>query len=168
MRILPLLTLLTLQLFALQLPPAITADFEQKVTNEHNQTLTYKGKMSFIAPDKTRWDYTFPSPKSVCSSKNSIVIIENDLEQATVYKSGDHIDIKRVFQNAVKTGRQRYETEFAGNTYTFTLQQGKIKTLSFTDALHNRSEITFFQTRYDAPPAPVRCLIPDGFDVIIE
>jgi hypothetical protein len=168
MKYIVFLTFFLLQLSALEIPQSMQADFIQSVTNEHNQTITYKGSLSYVAPDKSKWIYTKPAPKTICTDANNITIIEDDLEQATLYKNQNHIDFMQLYGDAVALEDNRYVTYFQENRYFFETKEGKIYKLYYTDALNNRSQIEFSNVLYDTTFEYEGCTIPASYDVILE
>jgi len=168
MKILLLLPLLLSLAFALQIPQTLQANFIQTVTNEHNQTLIYRGKIYYEAPYNSKWIYTFPSPKTICVSKENIIIIEEDLQQVTIYQNHNHIDFNQLYSDAVPVEKNKYITHFLDNQYHLTTKEDKIDSLSFVDALNNHSLIEFSSVVYNKEIPSLRCSVPSGFDIVIE
>jgi len=168
MKYIAFLTFFLLQLNALEIPRSMQANFVQTVTNEHNQSIAYEGSLVYVAPDKTKWIYTKPAPKTICTDANNITIIEDDLEQATLYKNQNHIDFMQLYQDAVELENNRYVTYFQDNKYFFETNGGKLYKLYYTDALNNESQIEFNDVIYDKTFDFQNCVIPQGYDVILE
>ena len=166
MKILTLISFVSLSVYALQLPQSMKADFTQKVTNEHNQTLSYKGTFYFKAPAQSRWDYNHPSKKTVCVDKNKIIIIEHELEQAGIYANKNHIKIQTLLQEAVKKGPQTYVTAYNNVEYKLKLRDKKLSSIEFVDELGNHSKITLDTVTYDTNLPPLGCDIPRSYDLI--
>lgn len=155
-------------IFALEIPASIDAQFTQTVTNEHNRSIHYKGKLYFKAPDQTKWVYTYPSSKIICINNNNITVIEHDLEQVTIYQNKNHIDFLQLYDDAVKLEKNRYVTYFQDNRYYFQTKDKKIEKLYFSDALHNSSVIDFSNVLYNQELPSLSCVTPKNYDVILE
>ncbi|MGM0532932.1 MAG: LolA-like outer membrane lipoprotein chaperone [Campylobacterota bacterium] len=166
MRILFFLFFLSFSLWALQIPDSLKADFTQEVTNEHNQTLTYAGSLFFKAPHHTKWQYETPEAKTICVNKERIIIIEEVLEQASIYKNTNHIKIQTLLEDAKQTGSNTYKTVFNDTTYRLSLKDDKLHTITFTDELNNKSRIRFTNVTYDDTVRDLNCDIPASYDII--
>ncbi|MGM0622597.1 MAG: LolA-like outer membrane lipoprotein chaperone [Campylobacterota bacterium] len=151
--------------YALHVPKTIKADFTQTVTNEHDQTIKYSGKIYVQMPHDSKWVYTKPAPKSICVSKQSITIVERDLEQATIYNNQSHLNFNNLLNDAKEISSEHYETTFEGITYSLQTKEEKIHFLEFVDELQNRSQIEFSNVSYDTKLPSLECDIPPYYDI---
>jgi outer membrane lipoprotein carrier protein len=62
----------------------VSAKFEQSILNtETAETGRFQGTFSLSRPDKFRWDYTEPEPKTILADGDTVHIIDDDLQQVT-------------------------------------------------------------------------------------
>ena len=84
------------------------ADFDQKVRNDQNRTLHYRGKVFFQAPNLTLWRYDAPVQKQILADGQRVMVIEPELEQVTITKLKESQNIFSLLQSAKRSGPNRY------------------------------------------------------------
>ncbi len=147
----------------------ISADFTQKVTNETNQVLLYKGTM--FAKKKNNqalWIYTYPFEKEIYYKNGKIVVIEPDLEQATFAKLNKVPNILTLLKRAKKISHNRLVTRFNGTKYYITLYHNKISQIDYIDEMQNRVSIKLSAVKINKPISDRRFIyhIPKDYDIL--
>ena len=111
----------------ISIPTAFKANFTQIVKNPKGKTIKYRGKIYFNSPSETKWIYTSPTKKEVCSSGNKLVVIDHDLEQVSYYNIDKGLNLSKVLRNAKLHKNRTYVTKCKGKYYTIVLTpSGKI------------------------------------------
>lgn len=148
----------------------IQADFVQTITDDRNNTITYRGDMLAKRPSKAMWHYKEPVEKRVYISAENVTVVEPELEQAIVKKIDDNIDILAILATAKKEKNDSYTAYYNDKAYHITLANGVIKTIRFTDAFDNNVKIIFDkqQINQNIDDALFRATIPEAFDIISE
>ena len=72
---------------------SFSADFTQEISDENNKIVKYVGKINAKKPKLAMWSYSKPVEKKVYIEKNSVVVIEPELEQIIIRKLHDDFDI---------------------------------------------------------------------------
>ena len=162
-------TLATALLAALPVPEQIRADFNQTVRNtENNQTLFYTGRLAMKLPDRAKWIYKTPIPKTICLSRERAWVIEPELEQATLYRLDRSIPILAILKKAEKVGENLYRALYNGEEYTIRVDaKQRLRSVEYTDDLNNRVVLRF--EAVDTSPfddSLLRCDIPEDYDII--
>lgn len=167
-----LVTLLAISsLFAIsEHTETMQADFVQTITDEKNNTITYRGDMLAKRPYKAMWHYKEPIEKRVYITAKNVTVVEPELEQAIIKKMADTIDILSILASAKKEKNDSYTAYYNDKAYHITLTNGAIKTIRFTDAFDNSVKILFdnLQINQNIDDALFRATIPETFDIISE
>ncbi len=152
------------------IPEAFKANFIQQVKSPKGKVIRYRGTIYFNAPDTTKWYYSSPTKKEVCSSDGKLVVIDHDLEQAEYYTIDKGIDIAKILANAKPYRANTYVTKFKGRYYTIVIDKsGKITQIAYKDNLDNTVNIFFQNIRYRSKPFPTNkflCIRPINYDTI--
>lgn len=120
-----------------------SADFDQKIVDEKNTTIIYKGNIKASKPRYALWNYTTPIEKSVYVLKNKVVMIEPDLEQAIIKTLQSNFDFFTLMQNAKEIKKDLYEATFENVTYTIHTTGLTIESISYVDEFENKVNIVF-------------------------
>ncbi|MCL4432095.1 MAG: LolA-like outer membrane lipoprotein chaperone [Epsilonproteobacteria bacterium] len=169
MRFLPLLSLLTLTLFASpQEINSFNSSFEQRIVDEHGKVIVYRGELWASKPQNALWSYQKPIQKSVYISGKRLVILEPQIEQATVRSLGDEIDFLEIIKKAKKIDSEHYSATVNGQTYTIIFKYDLLSAIHYTDSYDNHVTIQFLKPVQNSSIPASRFLptIPSGYDVI--
>jgi outer membrane lipoprotein carrier protein len=154
---------------ALPVPSQLRADFEQTVQSlDANETLTYKGHVAVKLPDRAKWVYTDPLPKTICLDHDRAWVLEPELEQATIYRLGQTIPLLAILKKAEKVGDHRYKAHYDGIDYDITVDDAlHIESVSYDDDLGNRVTMRFSHLDTSPiDPKELACEIPEDYDII--
>ncbi|MDP3300826.1 MAG: LolA-like outer membrane lipoprotein chaperone [Sulfuricurvum sp.] len=169
MRFLPLFSLLTLTLFASpQDINSFNSSFEQRIVDEHGKVIVYRGELWASKPQNALWSYQKPIQKSVYISGKRLVILEPQLEQATVRSLGDEIDFLEIIKKAKKIDNDHYKATVNGQTYTIIFKNDLLSMIQYTDGYDNKVTIQFLKPAQNLaiPSSRFQPSIPAGYDVI--
>lgn len=144
------------------------ADFVQLVMNETNKTIEYKGKVFIKNNGKVLWKYKTPIIKNVFVLGNVAIVDEPELEQAIYTTLENSIDMVRLLKDAKKVKENIYETELYKVKYIISLENDKIKSLSYRDQLENKILITFSEQKQNSDISDdlFNFIAPDYYDII--
>jgi outer membrane lipoprotein carrier protein len=147
---------------------SFSADFEQRITDEKNSTISYQGHVWAKRPDLAHWDYRTPVNKSLYIRGERVVIIEPDLEQAIIKKIDGDINLLAVLSSAIHVGKGRYRADYGSQTFFITMHNGIIASISYKDAFDNLVELVFMHQEQNSPidDARFNAVIPDDYDII--
>lgn len=168
MRFLLLLSL-SLTLFASpQDINSFSSPFEQRIVDEHSKVITYRGELWASKPQNALWSYQKPIQKSVYISGKRLVILEPQLEQATVRSLGDEIDFLEIIKKAKKIDNDHYSATVNGQTYSITFKNDLLSAIQYTDTYDNKVTIQFLKPVQNGsiPPFRFQPSIPAGYDVL--
>lgn len=169
MRFLPLLSLLTLTLFGSpQEINSFNSSFEQRIVDEHGKVIVYRGELWASKPQNALWSYQKPIQKSVYISGKRLVILEPQLEQATVRSLGDEIDFLEIIKKAKKIDNDHYKATVNGQLYSITFKHDLLSTIQYTDGYDNKVTIQFLKPvqNVSIPSSRFQPSIPTRYDVI--
>lgn len=169
MRFLPLLSLFTLTLFASpQEINSFNSSFEQRIVDEHGKVIVYRGELWASKPQNALWSYQKPIQKSVYISGKRLVILEPQLEQATVRSLGDEIDFLEIIKKSKKIDNDHYKATVNGQLYTITFKNDLLSTIHYTDSYDNKVSIQFLRPSQNMaiPSSRFQPSIPADYDVI--
>lgn len=169
MRFLPLFSFLTLTLFASpQDINSFNSPFEQRIVDEHGKVIVYRGELWAAKPQNALWSYQKPIQKSVYINAKRLVILEPQLEQATIRSLGDEIDFLEIIKKAKKIDNDHYKATVNGQIYAITFKNDLLSTIQYTDGYDNKVTIQFLKPTQNAaiPSSRFQPSIPAGFDVL--
>jgi outer membrane lipoprotein carrier protein len=167
-----IITIFLLSFFSLHagivLPQNFTSHFMQKVTSPKGKVVLYKGSVYFDHSNRLKWVYTYPTEKEVCSSGNSFVVVDHDLEQVTSYKLFRTIDMIEIFQEAKPYKQSIFTTEIHDTLYTIQLnKQKQLHSLAYFDDMENKVQIVFENMQYNSKnftSKVLECIEPPSYD----
>lgn len=169
MRFLPLTLLFTLTLFASpQEINSFSSPFEQRIVDEHGKVITYRGELWAAKPQNALWSYQKPIQKSVYINAKRLVILEPQLEQATIRSLGDEIDFLEIIKKAKKIDNDHYKATVNGQTYSIIFKNDLLNAIQYTDGYDNKVSIQFLKPTQNGaiPSSRFVPTIPAGYDVI--
>ena len=146
------------------------SDFIQKITNEENSTITYKGSFYATSDAKALWIYNTPVKKSIYFKKDRVLIIEPELEQVIVTTLKKSPNLAQIIKSAKKIDKNRYEASFDDTIYHLTIKNNLLQSISYTDKLGNKTKITLLNQEKDIPldETLFKPKIPKDYDIISE
>ena len=144
------------------------ANFVQKVTNESDKTVAYKGELFIKNNGKVLWKYNTPILKNVYILNNIVIIDEPELEQAIYSTLEDNIDMIRLLKEAKKINENKYQTKLYNTLYTIMIKDNKINSISYKDELENKILISFDKAKQniDLNDDIFNFLAPEFYDII--
>lgn len=144
------------------------ASFTQTITNSSGNEVKYEGLLYIQEPDKIKWIYQNPIEKFVYIKKNRVTIIEPELEQAIVTQLDKEINILNLLKNSQKISGNLFLSHFNNIDYSLTLENKKLKQISYKDELENDVLISFekIQQNHKIDQKIFNFLIPLEFDII--
>lgn len=147
-----------------------SADFEQRITDENKQVISYEGHVWAERDNKALWEYRTPISKKVYIENRDVKIVEEDLEQVIIKKLGQDIDFFKLLKQAKQITPNTYKADYGDNTYEISLKQGKISGIRYIDVFANSVEILFSkQVRNQAIDKKIfHYDIPEDFDILRE
>ena len=169
MRFLPLSLLFTLTLFASpQDINSFSSPFEQRIVDEHGKVITYRGELWAAKPQNALWSYQKPIQKSVYINAKRLVILEPQLEQATIRSLGDEIDFLEIIKKAKKIDSDHHKATVNGQTYTIIFKNDLLSAIQYNDTYDNHVTIQFLKPTHNTaiPSSRFVPAIPAEYDVI--
>ncbi|WP_456432870.1 LolA-like outer membrane lipoprotein chaperone [Nitratifractor sp.] len=149
-------------------PRALQADFYQKITDADGRVARYEGKMAMNFPDRIKWSYLRPARKEVCTSGSRVLVVDHELEQATLYHVGRSLDLGKILRSARHHKGRIWVATVAGKYYTLQIDsKGRIDQIAFKDDDGNVVNIHFRKIRYlsrPLDPKTLYCPVPAGYD----
>lgn len=144
------------------------ASFTQTIINPSGNEVKYNGLLHIQEPDKIKWQYKDPIEKFVYVKKNSVTIIEPELEQAIITRIDQEINILNLLKNAKKISTNHYVSLFNNVEYSLTLENKKLKKIAYQDEIENNVIITFtnVQQNHKINKDIFLFTIPFEFDII--
>lgn len=142
------------------------ADFTQSVRS-NDALIEYSGSF-IITQNKAFWDYKKPVLKQLFISKNELIILEPELEQAMITSLDKVPNLSAIFKSAKKLSNTRYEATYEGVRYNISLENDEIKSISYKDELDNAVSITLFNVRRDfvVDESIFEAKIPKNYDIL--
>jgi outer membrane lipoprotein carrier protein len=171
MRLLPLLLLASSLLFAeINLPENFQANFIQKITNPKKQVIRYSGKVRFSDEKRFKWSYSKPTKKEVCTDGFELMVVDHDLEQVSIYRITNGLDIAKILKKAKVHSKNVYVARYENKQYTIQVDsRQKLQSIAYFDDLDNKVQIVFKAMRYgkgNLPLKDMQCNFPRSYDMI--
>jgi len=144
------------------------ASFIQTITNPSGNKVQYNGLIYIKEPSQIKWQYNNPIEKFVYIKRNTVTIIEPELEQAIVTKLDQEINIINLLKNAQQINENSYISHFNNVDYSLVLENKILKEISYVDAIENKVLISFknVQQNHQINEKTFNFTIPLEFDVI--
>jgi len=149
---------------------SFSAAFTQQITDDANKTITYEGRVDAVRPDRARWVYRTPVPKSVYVQGRKVTIVEPELEQAIVKNFEREIDLFQILSKAEKLDDETYLALYEGQHYLVKIDAQLPLSIAYRDAFENRIMIRFRDQKRNPDLADSLFVpeIPEDFDVLRE
>lgn len=146
------------------------ADFVQTISDDKNNTITYRGDMLAKRPNMAMWHYIEPVEKRVYVTARNVTVVEPELEQVIIKKLNGSVDILAILAAAEHLEKNRYRAYYSAKEYFISVKDDKIDTISYTDAFDNRVNIIFHkqQINQKIEDSRFKAIIPQDFDIISE
>lgn len=145
----------------------LQSDFTQTVTSK-NQSINYSGHFTAKQNLGAFWHYKEPIEKFIYFNRNSVSIIEPDLEQVTITSLKDSPNINEILSKAKKISKKEFETNFNDIIYKIYVKDNLPVKISYIDNLDNKVEIKLSKT-YKDEPINIGLLspkIPENYDIL--
>lgn len=145
---------------------SLTAKFSQTIVTDDGSNI-YSGDL-YIRGGSILWAYSKPVKKNIYINHNKIVIIEPDLEQATIAKMGENINFLKILNKTVKSKSKTYSGELKdGTKYLFS----KNKTgymVSYKNSIGDRESVQFSNIVFNKKIARNKLtpVIPHNYDIL--
>ncbi len=120
--------------------------FEQKVFNDQNRSILYKGSVYFKSPDRIRWEYLSPNRKSIYILGQKAVIIDPELEQVLIRYVKTQ-DILTSLNSAKKISNNHYLAKIGKKNYHIYMKDNVLKKIIYKDDMGNRVEVLFLNPK---------------------
>jgi len=154
----------------IKLPVAFKASFMQQVTNTKGKVIKYRGHIYYNSPSRTKWIYSSPTKKEVCSRGRKLTVIDHDLEQVSYYSINKGFNLAKVLKRARLHKGNTYVTTYNGKYYTIVLDsKGQVQQIAYKDNLDNTVNIIFTRIQYRnslLPNSKFVCARPKNYDTI--
>ena len=144
------------------------ADFIQKITDDKNKILTYKGHIIASKPQNALWNYTSPIEKSVYITRFEVTIVEPEIEQVIIRKVSSDFDFFKMIKNANKVKKDIYIANYKDTIFTISTKGDLIISISYLDNFENIVKITFSnqQQNIKIDREKYRAKFPLDYDII--
>ena len=146
------------------------ADFVQTIVTPDKKFIRYNGKLALRVPSFGYWAYKQPLQKEIFFNKNSITIIEHDLEQAIIKRLDDDANLIAILNHAKQIDKDKYMTIFNNIRYNIYIDNNKVAMIKYIDQLENSVTIEFSNIKQNKKidNTVFRCNIPRGYDKIYQ
>ena len=119
------------------------ANFVQKVVNEHNKSIDYKGYVYVNKNGNVLWKYTNPTAKNIYIKKDQMIIVEPALEQVIYTVLSDELNIQYLLEKAKQIDKNTFNASIYDTTYTILFKNDNLFKISYTDFIANKIIIQF-------------------------
>ncbi len=144
--------------------------FIQKITNDQNKTILYKGEVYFQSPNLTLWRYEKPIKKTILFDGSRLILIEPELEQATITKFKKEQNLLSLLQKAKKIDNDLYAVDLNKKRFLIHTRKGKIVKVEYNDELANHVVIEFLKPKQNIKISQqiFEVSIPKEYDLIYQ
>jgi outer membrane lipoprotein carrier protein len=144
------------------------SDFEQHITNELNDTITYTGRVYAKRLNTALWVYKTPIEKDFYYIDGEIVIIEPELEQVTYTQTKEIPNLLEVISNAKEISKGVFLASCCEQNATVKIIDDKIAQVEYKDKLENGVTIKFKnqQVNKNIDNEVFRIKFPQGYDIL--
>jgi outer membrane lipoprotein carrier protein len=146
----------------------LKTSFTQRIVNEENQTLTFRGTLYLKQPNLARYDYDKPLKKTVVIKGDKMLMIEPQLMQATRLVSDISLNILDVWESSKPLANGRRVSVINGREISVEHNAEAIKRVSYIDDFDNFVEIVLSDPRKNEPIGDdfFNLTIPEDYDLI--
>ena len=147
-----------------------SADFEQRITDENREVISYKGHVWADKNNQALWVYSSPISKKVYIQGGDVKIVEEELEQVIIKKLNKDIDFLALLKEAKKVTKDQYRAVYLDNTYTIYTNNVSVKRISYIDNFANKVEIIFTAQKQNETieNSIFEYTVPEDFDILRE
>ncbi len=145
------------------------ATFKQTITNKNGKKLHYTGEFYAKKNNLALWKYKTPIKKIIYYYKNSITIVEPDLEQAIITAVNKKDNLLKIIKDAKRVAEDRYIATCCDMHYNiFTDKNGGVRKIVYKDKLGNTNSIIFEnrEINKNIKNSLFRPKVPEDFDII--
>lgn len=121
-----------------------SADFNQTITDDTNQTIVYRGHVDAARPKNARWDYTEPVIKQVFVNDHTVTIIEPELEQIIIKTIDEDVDLFNILKRAKPIVDNTFLAEYKEQKFYLTMDGDVLVEISYRDTFENRVRLQFY------------------------
>ena len=119
------------------------ANFIQKVTDDKNTTIEYKGSVQAKRPQEALWNYIEPIKKDVYITPFNIIVVEPEIEQVIVRRIHSNFNFFRMIKNAQLIKENIYKAYYKKAEFIITTKENLIESISYKDEFENNVVISF-------------------------
>ncbi len=172
MRYLLILFALCIAAFAegITLTPAMEAKFVQKITHPNKSVERYEGILLMDNSSRFKWSYTKPLKKEICSDGSNLIVVDNDLQQVSLYHLVGGFDLSSILKRAKHYKDRLYLASYKGRNYTIALDsKGIIEQIAYRDEHDNIVNIHLYKVKRYTKALPIErfnCPYPKNYDLI--
>jgi len=159
-------------LFGIEIPENYKCEYNQKIIDENNKTIQYKGLLYYKNKKNIKWKYIEPVYKDIIIKGNKIFIIEPDLEQVIIRKNDPFLKknifslLKDIKKDMIKDNKYTNNINDIKYNIYFNKKYIPIK-IEYIDTMGNKVEINFFNPKYNIDiENEFKFLIPNNYDII--
>lgn len=171
MRLLILFLSSAVGLFALsEEVSTFSADFNQTITDETNQTIVYRGHIDATRPASARWDYIEPVIKQVFVNHRTATVVEPELEQVIIKTIDKDVDLFKILADAEPVTATTFVARYHDQQF-FLRMKGEIPVeITYKDTFENKICLQFSHQKINHPLDAVlfEPHVPSYFDVLTE
>lgn len=146
----------------------LSASFTQ-IIKSADKSIKYTGKFIVSNPLKSAfWEYDSPFLKRIYFNNGKVFIIEDELEQAIVSQGAGIASLEQILSQAKPSSSDTFVANYDDISYTISIKNSQIHTISYTDKLDNEVLITLENLRQNIALKPeiFTPVIPKGYDII--
>jgi len=169
MRLLLIFTVALTPLFAfLDTINTYSANFTQRITDDQNKSIVYRGDLKAKRPNMAVWHYHTPVEKQLYLSKHKAIIIEPELEQAIIRDVGSDIDFFTILSKAKQITNNTYLAHYREIIFIITMKKNVIERINYEDVFENNIELIFSKQQINKPinDTVFKALIPRDYDIL--
>jgi len=121
----------------------LKASFEQRIVNDQNQTIIYRGTLYIKQPGLILWDYTSPIKKSIYISRYNVTVYEPELYQAIIFQQKEELNPIKVFNESKSITPTKRLSVYNDREITIMHEKDRVTHISFKDKVDNDVRIDF-------------------------
>ena len=123
----------------------LQASFIQRIVNDQNQSIVYKGTLYIKQPNLILWHYTSPIEKSIYINRFNVTVYEPELYQAIIFDQKKELDPIQIFKESKKISEKKRLSEYNDREITIIHDKDKVEKISFKDKVDNSVSIEFIE-----------------------
>lgn len=119
------------------------AAFTQTIAGGENKSIVYTGKLYVKKPQNILWIYEKPVKKEIFITGTRVVTIEHDIEQVTIGRIEDDMNLIAILEGARPLGPGRYEARYKDQNFWIDSNDSTIAKIAYKDKFNNNVTILF-------------------------